>query len=132
MTTSLPFTLALPSTHEIRLRLRHFLLHDPRTGRIIGHVYSTPLIYPMDAKFFAMGYGRVRQHLKDNRIPDRVSLTRDVTHILKNKDGSISLSGNDCLSIQITGEALGYLDECFLQDIFARFYDNASLLISLR
>ncbi len=132
MTSSLPFALALPSTHETRLVLRRFSYFDSETHRILGHIYSNLLVYPMDAKFFALGYFRVRQYLKDHHIPDRVSLTRDVTHILKNKDGSISLSGNNCLSIQITGEALGHLDEQLLQDLFAQFYDDAPLLISLR
>ena len=132
MTASLPFVLALPATYEIRLDLRRFSYYDSVTHRIIGHVYSTPLIYPMDPKFFAMGYGRVRQYLYDNHIPDRVSLSRDVTHIAKQRDGSIALTGNNCLSIQITGDALGYLDERFIQELFAQFYNNPSLLISLR
>lgn len=132
MATSLPFTLTLPATYETRLVIRRFSFYDSETRYIIGHVYSNLLVYPMDAKFFAMGYERVRQYLRDNHIPDRISLSRDVVHTLKNKDGSYVLAGNNCLSIQITGEALGYLDVRLVQDLFAQFYANPSILISCK
>ncbi len=132
MAAPLPFTLALPATYEIRLVLRRFSFYDSETHRLVGHVYSNLLVYPMDAKFFAMGYGRVRQYLHDRSIPDRISLSRDVVHIMKNKDDGSALTGNNCLSIQITGAALGHLDERLIQDLFAQFYANPSLLISCK
>lgn len=132
MPASLPFALALPATYEIRLVLRRFSFYDSETRRLVGHVYSNLLVYPMDVKFFAMGYGRVRQYLRDNHIPDRISLSRDVVHAMKNKDGGYALTGNNCLSIQITGEALGHLNERLVQDLFAQFYANPSLLISCK
>lgn len=133
MTTSLPFKLALPDTCEVRFVLQHFLYCNPEKHCAIGHAYSTSLVYPMDTKFFAMGYWRVRQYLDDNHIPlSQIGLTLNTSQILRDTSGKISLIGANNLSLLIIGNDFVYTSKQFIRKIFSRFYDNDSLLISLR
>lgn len=131
-TPSLPFSLASLNTIQAKLVVNHFCCSDPETQHITGHVYSTPLVYPMDPKFFAVGCMRVRDYLKAHHIPDKIIFIREASHIARHKDGSISLTGQDCLSIKISGDALGYLNEELIKELLLQFYNEKTFLINFR
>lgn len=125
-----PYAPTIPDNHEVVFDINCYISTDDQGGNT-KHVYSTPLVYPMDPAFLATGGERVRAYIQQEHLPSTILLTHESTQVVRKNGTVMRVIGNNCLSLIFSGKIFAHLDEMLVAKILAVFYDQESVSVRI-